>query len=256
MNYAVCCVPVAPVRIEPDHRSEMISQLLFGECCIITIAEKNGWIKIENKTDKYTGWCRGAHFEKCDEAYFNLGDSNLAQGWVNEIKYNGQKMFIPFGSLIKRNKKGKVVFGKNKVTVRVKIWDAANAGRNAETIQEVAFKFLNTAYLWGGKSVFGIDCSGFTQSVFKFLNIPLLRDAHLQATQGELVGFLQEARCGDLAFFDNEEGHIIHAGILLSNSHIIHAAGKVRIDKIDSEGIINTDTGRRTQKLRIIKRFL
>jgi cell wall-associated NlpC family hydrolase len=109
--------------------------------------------------------------------------------------------------------------------------------------------------LWGGRSVFGIDCSGLTQAVYKFLNIQLLRDANQQATQGELVNFLQEARCGDLAFFDNEEGQIIHVGILLNNQEILHTSGKVRIDKIDNAGIINAETGERTQNLRIIKRY-
>jgi len=256
LNYAVCCVPVAPVRIDPDHRSEMINQLLFGECCIVGNAKKDGWIKIENKLDGNNGWCRQTHFQKIDEAYFNLSDNNLAAGWVNEIKYNGQKMFIPLGSIIKRKKNGKILFGKNKVQARVKVWDAANAGKDAETIQEVAFKFLNSSYLWGGKSVFGIDCSGFTQSVFKFLNIHLQRDAQQQAKQGELVGFLQQAVCGDLAFFDNAAGEIIHVGILLNTHEIIHAAGKVKIDKIDTEGIIDTDSGLRTQKLRFIKRYI
>jgi cell wall-associated NlpC family hydrolase len=115
---------------------------------------------------------------------------------------------------------------------------------------------LNSTYLWGGRSVFGIDCSGFTQSVFKFLNVHLLRDAQQQATQGELVAFLQQAHCGDLAFFDDGEGHIIHVGILLNAHEIIHAAGKVRIDKIDNQGIIEADTGQRTQRLRIIKRYV
>ncbi len=243
MNYAVCCVPVAPVRIEPDHRSEMISQQLFGENCIITTAEKDGWIKIKNKLDGYTGWCSAAQFNQIDEAVYNNNDGNIAADWVNEIEYNEQLMYVPFGSLL------------NGIDTE-NIWMPSKTNKDTDIIREVAFKFLNTSYLWGGKSVFGIDCSGFTQSVFKFLNISLLRDAHLQATQGQLVGFLQEARRGDLAFFDNEEGNIIHVGILLNNSQIIHAAGKVRIDKIDNEGIINTETGRRTQKLRIIKRVL
>ena len=123
------------------------------------------------------------------------------------------------------------------------------------SIKEISIQFLNTSYLWGGRSVFGIDCSGFVQQVFRFFNKPLQRDAYQQATDGEVVGFLQEAKCGDLAFFDNEEGKITHVGILYNADTIIHASGKVRIDKIDNMGIVNSDTGERTHNLRIIKRY-
>ena len=251
MSYAVCCVPVAPVRIEPDHRSEMVSQLLFGEYCIITTAEKNGWIKIVNQFDAYTGWCRQSHFEEIVEAQYYAAATSLAAGWVNEIDYKGCIMHIPFGSSLNAISNSQ----KNSVHYAGNVWNTASAKHDADTIRQIAFKFLNTAYLWGGKSVFGIDCSGFTQLLYKFLNIPLLRDAQQQATQGELVGFLQEAVCGDLAFFDDEDGHIIHVGILLSETEIIHAAGKVKIDKIDNAGIIDADTGVRSQRLRIIKRY-
>lgn len=250
MGYAVCCVPVAPVKIEPDHRSEMVNQLLFGECCIITVAEKDGWIKIINQFDAYTGWCRQSHVEEIDELQYDAAATKLTADWVNEIDYNGSVMYLPFGSSLTVNSQNKSVHYAGNV------WDMASAKHNADTIKQVAFKFLNTAYLWGGKSVFGIDCSGFTQSVYKFLNIALLRDAQQQATQGELVGFLQEAVCGDLAFFDDEDGHVIHVGILLSETEIIHAAGKVKIDKIDNAGIIDAGTGVRSQRLRIIKRYV
>ena len=103
--------------------------------------------------------------------------------------------------------------------------------------------------------MFGVDCSGFSQVVFKFLGIQLLRDAYQQATQGEAIGFVQEAKCGDLAFFDNEEGRITHVGIMLDADTIIHSSGKVRVDTIDHSGIINVDTSLRTHKLRIIKRL-
>lgn len=243
MNYAVCRVPVAPVRMVPDHRSEMINQLLFGECCRVIADGKEGWIKIENKFDGYAGWCSHPQFEDVDESYYSADNYMLAADWVNEIVYKGLRMQVPLGSVVR--------------DIEVNnSWVPARAKKEAATVREIACKFLNSSYLWGGKSVFGIDCSGFSQSVFKFLDIPLLRDAHQQAAQGELVGFLQEARCGDLAFFDNAEGQIIHVGILLSNQEIIHAAGKVRIDKIDNEGIVNADTGQRSQRLRIIKRFL
>jgi cell wall-associated NlpC family hydrolase len=210
---------------------------------VVTAAEKSGWIKIENKFDGYTGWCSQGQFEETDAAYYQLDNSKLAADWVNEITYNGQIMQVPLGSLV------------HNIPVK-NSWQAADAKKDAETIKAIAYKFLNSSYLWGGRSVFGIDCSGFAQSVFKFLNIPLLRDAQQQATQGAVVDFLQEGRCGDLAFFDNAEGRIIHVGILLSNSEIIHAAGKVRIDKIDHDGIVDALTGQRSQRLRIIKRIL
>jgi hypothetical protein len=256
MSYAVCCVPVAPMRVEPDHRTEMVSQLLFGECCIITVAEKNGWIKIVNKADAYTGWCRQSHFQEIDDSQYYTEENNITADWINEVDYNGHIMQVPLGSLLTAMKNGHVNWRKNTVHYKGLVWDTAKAKPDAKTIKQIAFKFLNSTYLWGGKSVFGIDCSGFTQSVYKFLNIHLLRDAQQQATQGELVGFLQQAHCGDLAFFDDDEGRIIHVGILLNAHEIIHAADKVRIDKIDNEGIINADTGLRTQRLRIIKRYV
>ena len=256
MSYAVCCVPVAPIRVEPDHRTEMVSQLLFGECCIITIVEKNGWVKIVNKADAYTGWCRQSHFQEIDDSQYYTEENNFTADWVNEVDYNGHIMQVPLGSLLTAMKNGHVNWRKNTVYYKGNVWYTAKAKPDAKTIKQIAFKFLNSTYLWGGKSVFGIDCSGFTQSVYKFVNMPLLRDAQQQATQGELVGFLQQAHCGDLAFFDDEEGRIIHVGMLLNDHEIIHAAGKVRIDKIDTEGIINSETGLRTQKLRIIKRYV
>ena len=96
MSYAVCCVPVAPMRVEPDHRTEMVSQLLFGECCIITVAEKNGWIKIVNKADAYTGWCRQSHFQEIDDSQYYTEENNFTADWVNEMEYNGHKMWVPF----------------------------------------------------------------------------------------------------------------------------------------------------------------
>jgi len=256
MSYAVCCVPLAPIRIEPDHRSEMVSQLLFGECCIITIVEKSGWVKIVNKLDAYTGWCRHSHFQEIDDAQYYLEENSLTADWVSEIDFNGHMMMVPFGSSLTAMKNGNVFWRRNQVHYKGNVWEPSKAKHDAKTIKQLAFKFLNTSYLWGGKSVFGIDCSGFTQSVYKFLNIHLLRDAQQQATQGELVGFLQQAHCGDLAFFDDEEGRIVHVGILLNPDEIIHAAGKVRIDKIDIGGIVDADTGQRTQRLRIIKRYV
>jgi cell wall-associated NlpC family hydrolase len=126
---------------------------------------------------------------------------------------------------------------------------------NEETIHWLTSQYLNTAYLWGGRTISGIDCSGFTQQNLWFLHIQLPRDAYQQAALGEVVGFLPEAVCGDLVFFDNSEGKITHVGIMLDSATVIHASGKVRIDDIDNFGIVNRDTGERTHQLRIIKRY-
>jgi cell wall-associated NlpC family hydrolase len=153
-------------------------------------------------------------------------------------------------------KNGLALWRKNQVRYKGKIWDPGGAATDPKAILQLTFKFLNTPYLWGGRSVFGIDCSGFTQMIFKFLGVSLLRDAYLQAGQGEPVGFLEETRTGDLAFFDNEEGRITHVGILLNSHEIIHSSGKVRIDKIDNMGILQSETFQRTHHLRVIKRLL
>jgi cell wall-associated NlpC family hydrolase len=116
--------------------------------------------------------------------------------------------------------------------------------------------YLNAPYLWGGVTPFGIDCSGFTQMVYKLNGYKLKRDASQQATQGEALSFIEESEAGDLAFFDNEEGKIIHVGIIMSDNYIIHASGKVRIDRIDHLGIYNVDTERHTHKLRVIKKIV
>jgi gamma-D-glutamyl-L-lysine dipeptidyl-peptidase len=251
----ICTVPVAPIRIEPDHRSEMMSQLLFGECCTIADIAVKGWVKIICKANDYTGWCQLAQVQEIDTAIYNEASPALTAGWVNELDFDGQTMMVPFGSSLPALKSEKILWGNSTGVFEGEIWKPAKARKDAATIEEIAFTFLNTPYLWGGRSVFGIDCSGFAQLVYKFLNYPLLRDAQQQVTQGTAVNFLQEAHCGDLAFFDDETGAIIHVGILLNEHEIIHASGKVRIDKIDNQGITNVNTGERTHQLRIIKRY-
>jgi len=121
---------------------------------------------------------------------------------------------------------------------------------------KTAFMYLNAPYLWGGKTPFGIDCSGFTQMVYKLNGYKLLRDASQQSSQGIPLSFIEESEPGDLAFFDNEEGKIIHVGIIMENNYIIHASGKVRIDRIDHLGIYNAETNRHTHKLRVIKKII
>jgi gamma-D-glutamyl-L-lysine dipeptidyl-peptidase len=256
MIRAICCVPVSPMRAEPAHRTEMVSQLVFGECCEILEKSKDQWARICCSYDGYEGWCQSSHLTEIDAADYEQGGNALTPEWVASLEYNGHPMMVPLGCILTAMKNGHALWRKNQVYYKGKTWDPGAAARDARTIRQQAFKFLNTPYLWGGKTVFGADCSGFTQTVFKFFDIPLLRDAYQQATQGEHIGFLEESQTGDLAFFDSPEGKITHVGILLNANEIVHSSGKVRVDKIDNMGIVNTETFQRTHHLRTIRRFL
>lgn len=254
MANAICSVPVSPLRAEAAHRSEMVSQQLFGEACTILERAKDNWVKVKCAYDNYEGWCQQSQVVETD----NINEKAkrfYTSDWVTDIQFNDTLMKIPFGSSLHGLELQKLKWGSNEISYTGATIEPKQMIVNEKSIRQLAFVFLNTGYLWGGKSVFGVDCSGFCQTVFKLLDIPLLRDAYQQATQGNVVGFLQEAKCGDLAFFDNEDGRITHVGILLNEAEIIHASVKVRVDRIDSMGIINTETNQRTHKLRIIKRM-
>ncbi|MBC7828976.1 MAG: C40 family peptidase [Chitinophagaceae bacterium] len=254
MITAVCCVPVSPVRTESRHKSEMSTQLLFGE--VVEVVEKGdeNWIRIRCLYDYYEGWITQSHVTEIPESVA-MEKWHLASDWANEIVFHSQPMFIPLGSDLRGLKNGQAEWGKYSWSFKGNHIDPVITQRNEKTVIRLTHRFLNTPYLWGGRSVFGIDCSGFSQVIYKCLDVPLLRDAYQQATQGEGIGFLQEVKCGDLAFFDNDEGRITHVGILLNEHEIIHSSGKVRIDRIDSQGILNTGTQERTHRLRLIKRY-
>lgn len=255
MQFTVCCVPVSPIRFEPSHKSEMISQQLFGEKSVVQETGNDNWVKIILKYDGYEGWCQAPHLAEIDEDCYTNVDKDLTAAWINEVDYNGHRMFVPLGSSLSAFKNGKAFWRKNSVQYKGELWNPEEIKISDKLIKQIAYKFLNTSYLWGGKSVFGIDCSGLSQMIYKFLNKQVARDAHQQGDSGDVVNFLQQAHCGDLAFFNNDEGKIVHVGMLLNDHEIIHSSGKVRIDKIDNEGILNLETKQRTHKLRIIKRY-
>ncbi len=255
MSFATCIVPVAPLRAESSHKSEMVSELLLGESGLV-LEETKDHVKLRCLYDDYEGWCQRSQLFILDNVPPGLDQSLYVGDWTAKIMINGKPAYAVMGSPVPAGQKAGIKIGPYHIEYdNTSTWHASKDIFNPQALCAKAFQVLNTSYLWGGRSVFGIDCSGYTQLIFRFFNYKLLRDAHLQATQGEAIGFLQEAKCGDLAFFDNAEGKITHVGILLNDHEIIHSSGKVRIDLIDNEGIINADTRERTHKLRVIKRY-
>ncbi len=254
MGFALCIVPVSPMRKEASHRTEMVSQLLFGETAEI-LEETTLFTRVRCIHDGYEGWCQKTQLTAIGADGFDGKNKLLTANWTNPATINGQMVQLPMGAPLSIFKEGKATVGNFVFEYTGAAHNPVHTRFTGEAVKAHSILYLNTSYLWGGRSVFGIDCSGFVQQVFRFFDKQLPRDAYQQAEQGEVVGFLQEAKCGDLAFFDNEEGKITHVGLLWDAETIIHSSGKVRIDPIDRMGIVSSDTGERTHKLRIIKRY-
>ena len=255
MNYGICNLSIIPLRIEPNDKSEMVSQVLFGEHFKVLDKSKQ-WRKIRLAFDKYEGWIDEKQYLEITKEYYTTLTSNpiyVSNELVDFVSTQNNKLLaIPLGSSLPTYNKSTFKLNDTEYSFEGKI--ASEKGKKSDIIK-LAFMYLNAPYLWGGKTPFGIDCSGLTQMVYKLNGYKLLRDASEQASQGEVLSFIEESEPGDLAFFDNNDGEIIHVGIIMANNYIIHASGYVRIDRIDQSGIFNEQTKKHTHKLRVIKKI-
>lgn len=249
MQYGICNLSIVPLRFETSDKSELVSQVLYGEWFKV-IEQRKNWSKIRLAFDKYEGWIDNKQYIEIEVDLYNKLQNEhiiLAVDLVEFIENkDGQLIPIQLGACLNGLQLLNHKFDGKK----------SNKIRSKTQILTTAFLYLNSPYLWGGKTPFGIDCSGFTQMVYKLNGYKLLRDASQQATQGEALSFIEESEPGDLAFFDNAEGAIIHVGIIMKDNYIIHAHGKVRIDRLDHSGIYNIDKGKHTHKLRVIKKII
>ncbi|WP_316817340.1 C40 family peptidase [Pedobacter nyackensis] len=256
-HYGICRVAVSPLRADQSDKAEIISQLLFGDHVEI-IRKTEKWWQVRNAYDGYEGWMdykqladlSAEQFAKCNENHF-LAPAQVVNGITAA---DGSKYYLPAGCNVPLYANGHCYLGDERFDVSFTP-QQPDALVSMDKVVATAIFFRNAPYLWGGRTLFGIDCSGFSQIVFKLNGIKINRDASQQAEQGTTVDFLPEVKAGDLAFFDNDAGHITHVGIMLNANEIIHASGKVRIDPMDNQGIYNAELGRYTHKLRIIKRF-
>ncbi|MDR0367798.1 MAG: C40 family peptidase [Bacteroidales bacterium] len=258
--FGFCNIALIPVRAAANHRSEMVTQLLFGEAYqIIDRAPVVGWVEIKTQFDNYCGFIdmqqvaliHASSFEK----YYTSCNVDVAasQMLIFDRKRNVD-FFIPTASSLPMFDEQTIRLGSECFEINQKITQKEFSQH--EKLKHTAWSFLNTPYLWGGRTYMGIDCSGLNQVVFKTIGVFLPRDAYQQATLGETVSSPAEAQLGDLVFFENKDGKIIHTGIVLEDKTILHAGGKVRIDRLDSRGIFSSEKEEYTHSLKIIKRIL
>ncbi|WP_439127966.1 C40 family peptidase [Polaribacter sp.] len=256
MLFGICNLSIVPLRANKSDMSEMTSQVLFGEVFEILETEKQ-WSKIRLNFDGFEGYIDNKQFVEISEKDF-LSLINDERVYVAELldfitSQENHLTTLPIGAQLPFYNNGQLRINNQKYTYE----NAVFKGKLAKIeIIKTAFTYLNTPFLWGGKTPFGIDCSGFTQMVYKLCGYHLLRNAKDQAKQGIVLSFIEESEAGDLAFFDNEEGEITHVGIILNDYNIIHAYGKVRIDTLDHSGIFNADLQKHTHKLRVIKKLI
>jgi len=268
MEFGICLQGVVPVRAEPSHRSEMVTQILFGELFRIT-GKDGAWYKVELVFDQYEGWVHYLQAHKLDAAEFLRLDHaetpvslDLVQLLTRESR--NDMLPVPLGSSLPGLADGKLTIDRetfqydgavSTVTSIETLNSVAEREAFRKQLTQDAMLYFNAPYLWGGRTPLGIDCSGFVQMVYKLQHIRLLRDTTRQATQGDVVSLLFEGLPADLVFFEDEDGSINHVGMLLNRNTVIHCSGQVRIDHLDHEGIFNNDLMKYTHKLRLIKRI-
>jgi len=272
MQVGICNIPLLPLRLEPSERSEMVTQILFGELFEV-LESQSDWSKIRNVSDNYSGWCSTKMLQIIPFSDFEVLRNMspvFTSALITPCLLNGEgvpRMSLPLGSRIYDFKTGTNSFSVykssnfNSVIPEKECWCTdsihlrLSMENSSESVLNTALLFLNAPYLWGGKSIFGIDCSGLIQLIFSINGLLLPRDAKDQVLCGDYVENLSLARTGDLAFFSNLKGVITHVGILLDNSRILHSSGCVHIDRIDNQGIFSDKQGFYTHSLSCLRRI-
>ena len=257
--FSFCNVAVMPVRSEPFHRAEQTTQLLFGEKAEILDVNSRDWARIKIAFDGYEVWFKISQLAQITRRDYKKAAKYISNNHLGKLLFDQGEMAIPLGCELTGLKSGNIKVNNGNGSFKGKKRLIGGLELNADNLIACAKQYLHAPYLWGGRSVAGIDCSGLSQMAFKLCNYPLPRDAAQQAEKGVLVEFLQNSRPGDLAFFDDKDGRIIHVGLLIDHQNIIHAtdaSGRVVIDRIDLAGIVSVSLKKRTHNLRFVKRII
>lgn len=277
-RFGLVRVSVANLRANPKHAAELVHQLLMGSS--VTILKKDGiWHYVQTE-DRYLGWIPSGSLQ--------LGDQNMIAQWRDADLVACKSMngtvraeaasdaaalsTVVLGSVMRREASHSNASAKSK-WLGVALPDGRSGFIESESVTSVAEllpatplssattvsqarRMLGIPYLWGGTSVHGFDCSGFTQTVFRLNGIDILRDASQQARQGEsiIAGVdYSGLQPGDLLFFGEKENRITHVAISLGGARFIHASDMVQINSLNENDADYVEYRRRT--FQFAKRF-
>ncbi|MBP6673570.1 MAG: C40 family peptidase, partial [Bacteroidetes bacterium] len=256
-SWGIITVSVANMRSDPGEDAELSSQVLMGSV-VKVLKKKGGWVYIQSP-DKYLGWADPDQMVRVTES--------TAKDWTNAKRVFVTSYFgfvlqqpdaqsfpvcdITGGAVLKDlgtsgewTKVG-LADGRTGFVPKISVIDYSLWGEQlrpvADNIERTGRYLMGVPYLWGGTSPKGVDCSGFTRTVFLLNGQQLNRDANQQAEQGEEIepgAQFENLRKGDLLFFgrkadEKRPERIVHVGIYLGNRLFIHSSGKVRLNSFD-----------------------
>jgi cell wall-associated NlpC family hydrolase len=253
MEKYICENVFVPLRSGPSHKTEMLSQVLFGEK--YSVIDKAGtWLKIETAFDDYMGWIDMDHIQHSPVEDSSSG--HVLNKALLCFKKDKTRIVLEAGCEIFNPDFDRKIFfaGEDQFTTTEDFTNSYIS--TCESLGDTALKYINSPYIWGGRIPSAIDCSGLTQLVYKIHGIPIPRDSWKQAEAGYNIDFIDQAEPGDLVFFDNARGKISHVGMILSKGLVIHASGRVRIDSIDHQGIFKPEINGYSHRLRTIRRII
>ena len=256
MSQSICTYGFIPVRNQPSENAGLETQILFGETFEI-LSTQPRWCRVKCHYDGYEGWIDeklAGKFADRDVENWKQGEGVIVQKSFTPVVRDDDSttQLLSAGSRVVFNENARNAFS---VGDELFYWQGKPSLAKISPI-DVARGFMNAPYLWGGRTFYGVDCSGLVQVAYKAAGIYLPRDASEQIHHGTVVSFVEEAAPGDLAFFDDEEGNIVHVGICLGSGRILHASGSVHIDALDHQGIYHLRRRVYTHHLRVIKRVI
>ena len=239
---------IIPIRKEPSETAEQLTQMLFAQTGKV-IGREEKWLQLRLDEDGQTGWADRkmltiiSNDEKASLA--DSGEAKVVMPMAYAVSQNGQTIPLTAGTLLPHYKTdGSFSLLGAEFRIDPQMVLPHPQELNSDNIMRTTRFFLNVPYLWGGKNAMGMDCSGFTQIIMSLFGKHLLRNASEQAKQGKRIASLKTARTGDLVFFnhadtDPDKTQISHIGILIDNERVIHCSGRVKVEKIDDNGILS-----------------